>query len=147
MVALSARFFYPDFVVASPQKILIKEFGYFLMPCHQHGLCTDLLVQTQIDLYRCDCPCHCKHLLSTLILISGTFSAYAPIPHVFGISVLVRCGDCVRRACDSLNMRKQAPGTGCAVPGACSFRGGLKEINLAAIRATAFRSRSCRGRQ
>ena len=26
-------------------KILIKEFSYFLMPCHQHGLRINLLVQ------------------------------------------------------------------------------------------------------
>ena len=25
-------------------KILIKEFSYFLMPCHQHGLRINLLV-------------------------------------------------------------------------------------------------------
>ena len=26
-------------------KIFVKEFGYFLMPCHQHGLGVNLLVQ------------------------------------------------------------------------------------------------------
>ena len=26
-------------------KILVKEFCYFMMPCHQHGLCIDILVQ------------------------------------------------------------------------------------------------------
>ena len=26
-------------------KILVKEFCYFLMPIHQHGLCIDILVQ------------------------------------------------------------------------------------------------------
>ena len=26
-------------------KILVKEFSYFLMPCHQHGLGVNLLVQ------------------------------------------------------------------------------------------------------
>ena len=26
-------------------KILVKEFCYFLMPCHKHGLCIDILVQ------------------------------------------------------------------------------------------------------
>ena len=27
------------------QKIFVKEFSYFLMPCHQHGLGVNLLVQ------------------------------------------------------------------------------------------------------
>ena len=26
-------------------KIFVKEFSYFLMPCHQHGLGVNLLVQ------------------------------------------------------------------------------------------------------
>ena len=26
-------------------KFLVKEFSYFLMPCHQHGLGVNLLVQ------------------------------------------------------------------------------------------------------
>ena len=25
-------------------KILVKEFCYFLMPCHKHGLCIDILI-------------------------------------------------------------------------------------------------------
>ena len=38
----------PDFFLTSSschQKILVKEFSYFLMPCHQHGLGVNLLVQ------------------------------------------------------------------------------------------------------
>ena len=39
------------------KKILIKEFSYSLMSCHQHGLCINFLVQRHLDLYRGDCLC------------------------------------------------------------------------------------------
>ncbi len=44
-------------------KFFVKEFSYFLMPCHQHGLRINLLVQRQFDLYGCDCLSQCKHLV------------------------------------------------------------------------------------
>ena len=35
-----------DFLTSSlcHPKILVKEFCYFLMPCHKHGLCIDILI-------------------------------------------------------------------------------------------------------
>ena len=35
-----------DFLTSSLRtpKILVKEFCYFLMPIHQHGLCIDILI-------------------------------------------------------------------------------------------------------
>ena len=44
-------------------KILVKEFSYFLMPCHQHCLGVNLLVQRQPNLYGCDSLCQCKDLV------------------------------------------------------------------------------------
>ena len=39
---------FPHFFLTSSSchpKILVKEFNYFLMPCHQHGFGVNLLVQ------------------------------------------------------------------------------------------------------
>ena len=44
-------------------KIFVKEFSYFLMPCHQHCLGVNLLVQRQLNLYGCDSLCQCKDLV------------------------------------------------------------------------------------
>lgn len=44
-------------------KIFVKEFSYFLMPCHQHCLGVNLLVQRQPNLYGCDCLSQCKDLV------------------------------------------------------------------------------------
>ena len=38
-------------------KIFVKEFGDFLMSCHQHGLCVNLLVHRLFHLYGCDGLC------------------------------------------------------------------------------------------
>lgn len=40
-------FVYPSFLTSSLRtpKFFVKEFSYFLMPCHQHGLRINLLVQ------------------------------------------------------------------------------------------------------
>ena len=41
----SGEALFPDFVIVSPQKSSSKKFCYFLMPCHQHGLGVNLIVQ------------------------------------------------------------------------------------------------------
>ena len=46
-------------------KFFVKEFSYFLMSCHQHGLGVNLLVQRQLNLYGSDGLCQCKHLVYT----------------------------------------------------------------------------------
>ena len=40
----SDNFFFLTSSLRTP-KIFVKEFSYFLMPCHQHGLGVNLLVQ------------------------------------------------------------------------------------------------------
>ena len=42
--ALKLKDFFLTSSLRTP-KILVKEFCYFLMPCHKHGLCIDILVQ------------------------------------------------------------------------------------------------------
>ena len=44
-------------------KVFVKEFSYFLMPCHQHCLGVNLLVQRQLNLYGGDSLSQCKHLV------------------------------------------------------------------------------------
>ena len=44
MSRIPASFFFLTSSSCHP-KILVKEFSYFLMPCHQHGLGVNLLVQ------------------------------------------------------------------------------------------------------
>ena len=44
MFSMCLLFLFPDFVIVSP-KIFVKEFGDFLMSCHQHCLGVNLLVQ------------------------------------------------------------------------------------------------------
>ena len=44
-------------------KIFVKEFSYFLMPCYQHCLGVNLLVQRELNLYGCDGLSQCKHLV------------------------------------------------------------------------------------
>ncbi len=43
LIVLAKRSFFLTSSLRHP-KILIKEFSYFLMPCHQHGLRINLLV-------------------------------------------------------------------------------------------------------
>ena len=42
---VSTKVFAPLTSSLRTPKIFVKEFSYFLMPCHQHGLGVNLLVQ------------------------------------------------------------------------------------------------------
>ena len=72
-------------------KIFIKEFSYFLMPCHQHCLGVNLLVQRQLNLFGCNglsqWPClrfisvmfmlHKRHVYNLQVMMLGLQTCFA----------------------------------------------------------------------